>query len=66
MSLSKLQANKLPTKNAIFDETFQERRRLEFLKISHTFQTIIPYWTANATSCLSGFLFFFFSRALMP
>jgi hypothetical protein len=37
MSLSKLQANKLPPKNAIFDETRQERRRLAFFKTLFSF-----------------------------
>jgi len=33
MSLSNLQANKMPPKNAIFDYTTQKRRRLAFLKV---------------------------------
>jgi len=38
MSLSKLQANKMPPKNAIFDEIHRERRRLKFLKTLFSFQ----------------------------
>jgi len=35
MSLWNLQVNKMPSKNAIFDDMIQERRTLVFLKVFH-------------------------------